>query len=167
MSPPAASEDRTMNATLERFIPRDGFAGTLVGRAWLPPHAGAPGGPAIVAFRAEGVFDLSRSAPTMAGLVASPDPVAIAKGAGDQIGDLAALIENSFAPQPDPTRPYLLAPNDLQCIKAAGVTFAASLIERVIEERTKGDPARADAVRRELAERIGLDLGAIKPGSAE
>jgi fumarylacetoacetate (FAA) hydrolase family protein len=160
-----------MNAPLERFIPRDGFAGTLVGRVWLPARAEAqrrhPGGPALVAFREDGVFDISRRAPTMAQLIAAADPVAVAKGAGERICDLAVLVENSFAARPDPARPTLLAPNDLQCIKAAGVTFAASLIERVIEERTKGDPGRADAVRRELAERIGLDLGAIKPGSAE
>jgi fumarylacetoacetate (FAA) hydrolase family protein len=153
-----------MNAPLQSFIPRDGFTGTLVGRAWRP---GKPGGPAVVAFRDDGVFDLSRRAATMAALIAAPDTLAIAKGAGERIGDLAPMLENSFAPRPDPAHPYLLAPNDLQCIKAAGVTFAASLIERVIEERTKGDPKRADAVRRELAERIGIDLGAIKPGSTE
>lgn len=156
-----------MNVPLERFIPRDGFAGTLVGRVWLPARAGHTGGPAVVAFRENGVFDLSRRAATMAALIAAPDPVALARSPGERVCDLAALVENSFAEKPDPARPALLAPNDLQCIKAAGVTFAASLIERVIEERTKGDPGRADAVRRELAERIGLDLGAIKPGSAE
>ena len=153
-----------MNASLQSFIPRDGFAGTLVGRAWLP---GRPGGPSVVAFCADGVFDLSRRVPTMAALIAAPDSVALAKEGGERIGDLAPIVENSFAARPDPARPTLLAPVDLQCIKAAGVTFAASLIERVIEERTKGDPARADAVRRELAERIGIDLGVIKPGSAE
>ncbi len=153
-----------MNALLQSFIPRDGFAGTLVGRVWRP---GAPGGPAVAAFRAEGVYDLSRAAPTMAQLIASPDPAALARTPGAFVGELAPILENSFAARPDPARPYVLAPIDLQCIKAAGVTFAASLIERVIEERTKGDPARADAVRRELAERIGIDLGAIKPGSAE
>ena len=158
-----------MNASLQSFIPRDGFAGTLVGRAWLPGRPGDRqiGGPAVVAFRADGVFDISRSTPTMAALIAAADPVALAKESGERIGDLAPIIENSFAVRPDPARPTLLAPADLQCIKAAGVTFAASLIERVIEERTKGDPARAHAVRRELAERIGIDLGAIKPGSAE
>jgi len=153
-----------MDALLQPFIPRDGFAGTLVGRVWRP---GSPGGPAVVAFRAEGAFDLSRAAPTMAALIAAPDAVARAQAKGEFVGELAPIIKNSFAARPDPARPYLLAPVDLQCIKAAGVTFAASLIERVIEERTKGDPARADAVRRELAERIGIDLGAIKPGSAE
>ncbi len=156
-----------MNAPLQQFIPHDGFAGTLVGRAWLPGRAGMPGGPAVVAFRADGVVDLSALAPTMAELVAAPDPMALAKSAGARVGELAPLLENSFAPRPDPARPHLLAPVDLQCIKAAGVTFAASLIERVIEERTRGDPARADAVRRELAARVGIDLGAIKPGSAE
>jgi len=163
-----------MNGSLQSFIPRDGFAGALVGRAWLPGRPGDRqigdrqiGGPAVVAFRADGVFDISRRAPTMAALIAAPDSVALAKESGERIGDLAPMVENSFAARPDPARPTLLAPVDLQCIKAAGVTFAASLIERVIEERTKGDPARADAVRHELAERIGIDLGAIKPGSAE
>jgi fumarylacetoacetate (FAA) hydrolase family protein len=155
--------------TIEQFLPADGYAGALVGRVWRPAAGGTPGGPAVVAFRADGVYDLSRRAVTMAELIAAPDPAALARSADgvERVADLAAVLANSFAARPDPARPYLLAPCDLQCVKAAGVTFAASLVERVIEERTKGDPARADAVRRELASRLGIDLGAIKPGSAE
>ena len=63
--------------------------------------------------------------------------------------------------------PYFLSPVDLQAIKAAGVTFVSSLLERVIEERTKGDPSLADDVRRELAAEIDADLSAVRPGSAE
>jgi fumarylacetoacetate (FAA) hydrolase family protein len=157
-----------MQSFVEEFLPLDDFAGALAGRAWLPARNGAPAGPAVVAFRPDGVFDLSPRAPTMAELVAATDPAALLRAEdAERIGELAPMLENSFAAAPDPARPFLLAPVDLQCIKAAGVTFAASLIERVIEERTKGDPARAEAVRRELAERIGLELGAIRPGSAE
>src|SRR5262249_5770235 len=58
-----------------------------------------------------------------------------------------------------------LAPIDLQAIKAAGVTFARSMLERVIEEQAKGDPGAADRARHVLAREIGADLGSVKPGS--
>ena len=61
----------------------------------------------------------------------------------------------------------LLSPVDLQCVKAAGVTFAVSAIERVIEERAKGDPARAQEMRQQLAQRIGTDIRKVVPGSPE
>jgi hypothetical protein len=66
-----------------------------------------------------------------------------------------------------PHQPWLLAPIDLQAVKAAGVTFATSLLERVVEEQAKGDPAKADAIRDTLASRIGADLSQIVPGSAQ
>jgi fumarylacetoacetate (FAA) hydrolase family protein len=61
----------------------------------------------------------------------------------------------------------LLAPVDLQCVKACGVTFAVSAIERVIEERAKGVPGRAQEIREQLAARIGTDIRKVIPGSAE
>ena len=64
-----------------------------------------------------------------------------------------------------PPRPWLLAPVDLQAIKAAGVTFASSMLERVIEERARGDRAAAEAIRDDFARRIGADLSTLKPGS--
>jgi len=143
-------------------LPRDGTAGTLVGRAWVP---GALPGPSPVAIREDGVFDLSRSAPTMTELLESADPVALARGPGERLGDLAAILANSAYDRRDPARPYLLAPCDLQAIKASGVTFATSLLERVIEEQARGDASRAEAIRRSISGVIGTDLSQIRPGS--
>jgi len=148
--------------TPEAALPADGVAGTLVGRAWRP---GDPAGPAVVAIRADGVFDISRAAPTLAELLNADDPAALARKGGERIGDLADLLANSAHDRRDPARPWILAPADLQALKAAGVTFATSLLERVIEEQARGDPARAEAVRRTITGLIGTDLAKIKPGS--
>ena len=146
-------------------LPEDGCAGTLVGRAWLP---GEPGGPAVIAVRAEGVFDLTRLAPTVSHLCEADDPAALARSPeAPRVGDLAAVLANSRWDRRDPARPFLLAPVDLQAVKAAGVTFAGSMLERVIEERAKGDPAGAQAVRARIAAVVGADLGKVRPGSEE
>jgi fumarylacetoacetate (FAA) hydrolase family protein len=143
-------------------LPADGTAGTLVGRAWVP---GAVPGPSVVAIREDGVFDLSRSAPTMTELLDGVNPVALARGRGERLGDLAPILANSAYDRRDPARPYLLAPCDLQAIKASGVTFATSLLERVIEEQARGDAGKAEAIRRTISEVIGTDLSQIAPGS--
>jgi fumarylacetoacetate (FAA) hydrolase family protein len=142
-------------------LPKDGTQGTLVGRAWVP---GEPPGPAVVAIRADGVFDISRAAPTMADVLNADDPLALAQG-GERLGDLAAILENSAHDKRDPARPWFLAPCDLQALKACGVTFATSLLERVIEEQARGDPGKADAIRARITEVIGTDLSKIRPGS--
>ncbi|HVJ55615.1 MAG TPA: fumarylacetoacetate hydrolase family protein [Aliidongia sp.] len=146
--------------------PTDLYAGSWVGRAWLP---GAEGGPAVVALRPDGIFDITRSAPTVSALADQPDPAAFLRAAplGVRLGSIEELLANSDEGGRDETKPWLLAPIDLQAIKAAGVTFAASLLERVVEEQTKGDPAAADAVRRALTAEIGTDLARVKPGSKE
>ena len=131
------------------ILPEDGTAGALIGRVQRPE------GPSVVAVRAQGVFDITRHVPTVADLCNAPDPLALARADGERIGSLADLV------------PHLLAPIDLQAVKAAGVTFAVSLLERLIEEHAKGDPSRADQVRKELNAIIGADVTAIRPGSAE
>jgi fumarylacetoacetate (FAA) hydrolase family protein len=147
------------------FLPADGFTGTLVGRAWVP---GATAGPSVVAFREGGVFDLSATVATMSGLIERDDPAALVRGsAGRRIGGLDEILDNTARTQRDPQRPWLLAPCDLQVVKAAGVTFAASLLERVIEERAGGDPAKAQAIRGRVQDAIGTDLKAVRPGSAQ
>src|ERR687897_135 len=73
----------------------------------------------------------------------------------------------SKTPRRDRAWPRLLAPFDLQVIKAAGVTFARSMLERVIEENAKGNPARASQIRRHLAEVIGGAIASVEPGTAE
>jgi fumarylacetoacetate (FAA) hydrolase family protein len=143
-------------------LPADGTRGTLIGRVWLP---GDPPGPAVVAIRDDGVFDLGGAAPTMSDLLNADDPVALARGARARIGDLAAILANSAYDRRDPGLPYLLAPCDLQAIKACGVTFATSMLERVIEEQARGDASKAAAIRATISELIGTDLSKIKPGS--
>ena len=134
---------------MAEILPEDGTAGTLVGRV------NTPVGPSVVAVRADGVFDITAAAATVADLCNAPDPVALARSKGGRLGTLDELV------------PSLLAPIDLQAIKAAGVTFAVSLLERLIEEHAKGDPSRAEQVRKELNSIIGADVTTIKPGSPE
>ena len=149
--------------SVEETLPVDGCAGTLVGRMWLP---GEPPGPAIVAIRGDGVFDLTPLAPTMSELCNASDPVAVARsGDARRIGDLAPILANSRWDRRDPALSWLLAPVDLQALKAAGVTFARSMLERVVEEQVKGDPGRAAAIRERIEAVVGADLRAVKPGS--
>ena len=158
------------------FLPADQYAGTLIGRAWWPGAIaggtageidGAMAGPAVVAIREHGVYDLSSIAATMSALLERDDPATLVqRTAGKRIGSVGDVLANSMA-RPDENKPYLLAPCDLQVIKAAGVTFAASLLERVIEEQTRGDASRALEVRKRVRSLIGDDLGSIVPGSAQ
>jgi len=160
---PVSSPPLTLAASA--VLPDDGYAGTLVGRAWL---TGEVPGPAVVAIRADGVYDLSSAFPTMSTLLDADDPARrVRETAGSRIGSLEELLSNSVHPGCDMRRPYLLAPCDLQVIKAAGVTFAASLIERVIEEQAGGDPSRAEEARAQVRETVGDDLSLIKPGSEQ
>ncbi len=140
--------------SLAEILPDDLYAGVLVGRLWVD---GPTPGPRTVVLREDGLFDLSALAPTLSDLFDLSDPAArVGAHAGERLCSLEAAIDAG----------HLLAPCDLQAIKAAGVTFAASLVERVIEERAKGDPAAAAKVREELKGVFG-DIGALKPGSPE
>jgi fumarylacetoacetate (FAA) hydrolase family protein len=152
---------------LDAYVPpEDGYAGTWVGRAWMP---GALAGPCVVLVRPDGVFDISRHVATVSALLDLPDPVAFVRAlpADRRLGTIEDLLRNSDSVGRDASKPWLLAPVDLQAIKAAGVTFASSLLERVVEEQAKGNPAAADAVRAALVAQIGVDLSKVKPGSAE
>ena len=146
-------------------LPDDGTAGTLIGRCWRP---GLQPGPAVVALRSDGVFDLSQRFATVSDLLDEADPAQSVRATpGSRIGALADLLRNTGRAQRDPALPHLLAPVDLQIIKAAGVTFATSLLERVIEEQAKGDPSRAESVRAEVQRAIGTNLADVKPGSPQ
>ncbi|MFL6808814.1 MAG: fumarylacetoacetate hydrolase family protein [Bradyrhizobium canariense] len=150
--------------TVKDLLPEDGTRGTLVGRVWLPQA----NGPAVVAVRGDGVFDVTAKFPTISTLCEEDDPAkALASTKGERIGDLEAIVANTPPDQRDPKKPWLLAPVDLQTLKAAGVTFAISMLERVIEERAKGNPASAEAIRKEVTRLIGDDLSKLKPGSPE
>jgi fumarylacetoacetate (FAA) hydrolase family protein len=161
--------DATLQPEPESFLPDDGLAGTLLGRAWLPASITASvAGPAPVLLRDDGVFDLSTIRPTMAELLAE-DPLERLQSASFNrpVASVPELIANSVVPEPNPDVPRLLAPVDLQAIKACGVTFACSLLERLIEERAGGQPERAEEIREQLVQQLGIDLGNIVPGSAE
>ncbi len=146
-------------------LPSDWREATLVGRAWVP---GKPAGPSPVALRPNGeVVDIAGIEPTVSQLLAREDRVALARSApGKAIGSIEALLANSGDGR-DARKPWLLAPNDLQPIKASGVTFVQSLLERVIEEQARGDTAKAEAVRLQVMQIIGDNLASVKPGSRE
>ena len=147
------------------ILPDDGLAGTLAARVWA---TGARPGPAIVALRPDGVFDVSARFPTMSTLLDTPQPAAaLREAAGQRLCSVDALLANSRIDGRDAGHPFLLAPCDLQVVKAAGVTFATSLIERVIEEQAGGDAARAQALRSKVVGLIGDSLADIRPGSPQ
>ncbi|MCH4811603.1 fumarylacetoacetate hydrolase family protein [Vreelandella neptunia] len=144
-------------------LPTDLDNALLVGRVWLD---GPNPGPALVAVNDGQVFDITAFGPTMADLLERDDLQAVVQQAeGPPLCTVEALLENSQLSQPQ--APYLLAPCDVQAVKACGVTFAVSLLERVIEEQAGGDPARAVELRDDLQALIGKDLSKIKPGSDE
>jgi fumarylacetoacetate (FAA) hydrolase family protein len=150
--------------TAKDVLPEDGARGALAGRVWLP-HAQ---GPAVVAIRGEDVFDVSARFSTVSALCEESDPAAALQGVkGERIGGLDAILANTPPDSRDPKMPWLLAPVDLQVLKAAGVTFAISMLERVIEERARGNPASAEAIRKEVTRLVGDDLSKLKPGSPE
>ena len=152
------------HVTLEATLPDDHGGAALVGRVWLPGVSG----PAIVAVRDGELIDITRHAPTMSGLCDRADAVEVVRsGDGESIASIAAVLANTPEATRDPAKPWLLAPSDLQAVKAAGVTFARSLLERVIEEQAKGAPEKAQAIRAEVESLLGGDLRKLKPGSPE
>jgi fumarylacetoacetate (FAA) hydrolase family protein len=132
------------------ILPVDQQDALLAGRLLLAA------GPTPILVRGGQVEDISRTAPTIADLFDLPDPGAVR---GEVIGSVEDLISGRLG--------QLLAPIDLQVVKAAGVTFALSAIERVIEERARGDIAKAQDIRQRIEQRIGGAIRAVVPGSAE
>lgn len=144
------------------LLPDDAARALLVGRIWR--ETPRPG-PALIVVREGRIFDISTSVATMADLLDRDDPAHFVRGLeGEPLGPVETLLRNSLTePQ---VAPFLLAPCDLQAIKACGVTFAVSLLERLIEERSGGDAVRANVLREELTALVGADLAGIRPGSA-
>lgn len=145
-------------------LPQDATNAALAGRAWRPDA----GGPSVVAVRGGDLVDVSASFPTMRDLCEEADPAAALRAAkGESVGALDAILANTPPDTRDARKPWLLAPIDLQAVKAAGVTFAISMLERVIEERARGNPAAAAEIRKEIGRLVGDDLSKLKPGSKE
>jgi fumarylacetoacetate (FAA) hydrolase family protein len=139
--------------------------GTFLGRA----HSLAKSHPLVVTVRGRDVVDItSRQAPTVRDICEMDDPAGyVASASGEAIGSLEAVAGNSFETDRVAAEPFLLSPVDLQAVKASGVTFVVSLLERVIEEQARGSADAADAIRTDIAALIGHDLSKLKPGSAE
>ena len=149
---------------ISNVLPDDGAAGALAGRVWRTELEG----PSVVAIRDGAAFDISRAFPTMRDLCEAADPAAeLARADGERVGALDAILANTPPDSRDRSKPWLLAPNDLQAIKAAGVTFVISMLERVIEERARGNPDAAAAIRAEVNRLVGDDLAKLKPGSEQ
>jgi fumarylacetoacetate (FAA) hydrolase family protein len=143
-------------------LPADADTALLIGRVHLDGT-----GPMLVQVTPDGVYDLSGLAATCSELLELPDVAAsVREGRGARIAGAREVLANSAFDARAADRPWFLAPCDLQAVKAAGVTFVASMLERVIEEQARGDPSRAEAVRQAVVAVIGDDLAAVQPGSA-
>jgi fumarylacetoacetate (FAA) hydrolase family protein len=144
-------------------LPEDLAHALLIGRVWR--RDGAHEGPCVIVVRGGEVFDITQTVPTTADLFDRDDAARLAREApGIALGPVQALVEANFA-APSHGVPRLLAPCDVQAIKACGVTFAVSLLERVIEEQAGGDPSKAKEVRETITALLGTDLSKIEPGS--
>jgi fumarylacetoacetate (FAA) hydrolase family protein len=139
--------------------------GTFLGRARSPGNAH----PLVVTVRGGDVVDItSKDAPTVRDICEMDDPAGYVSSArGEAVGSVEAIAVNSFETGRVAVKPFLLSPIDLQAVKASGVTFVVSLLERVIEEQARGSAEAADAIRADIATLIGHDLSKLKPGSVE
>ena len=152
---------------LNTQLPQDAHQALLVGRLWVPGQ-----GPVLVAITPQDVLDLSSLAPTCSDLLEQTDlarrvRAALDAGQARPLARTSEALANSDETQRDTTQPWFLAPCDLQAVKAAGVTFVASMLERVIEEQARGDASKAEAVRQAVVAVIGDNLRSVKPGSPE
>jgi fumarylacetoacetate (FAA) hydrolase family protein len=122
----------------------------------------------LVRVQADGVYDLSAIAPTASQLLDLNRPGETVTAANaPRLGSLDSILANSAYDARDEREPWFLAPCDLQALKASGVTFVASMLERVIEEQARGDPSRANALRASVVAIVGRDLARITPGSPD
>jgi fumarylacetoacetate (FAA) hydrolase family protein len=143
------------------LLPTDADRATLVGRVWDP----AVGGPSVVAVRDGIVIDLSGHVATMSALTESGLDVPTLDGPA--LGSVADLLANTPADTRNDSFPWLLSPIDLHVVKAAGVTFPVSMLERIIEERALGAADAAESIRAGILTTLGTDLSDLVPGSPE
>jgi fumarylacetoacetate (FAA) hydrolase family protein len=140
----------------------DDQSGLWLGRVWLPEI----GGPGVVTLRDGQLIDITtKGAATVSEICELADPTGFVRNASGRV--VGSLDQIATASVGDTTAIHFLAPCDLQAIKACGVTFARSMVERVIEEKAGGDPARAEDIRNRIGTVIGDSLRNIRPGSDE
>ena len=173
--PSGDSEQHDPRSRADHVLPDDAGGAALVGRLWAPGR-----GPRLVAVAGERLADVTELGPTMADLAERPDPAAAVRALLDRAPDAAydlGDVLTATAAEADRRRgaagpveraqPALLSPVDLQVLKAAGVTFVRSMVERVIEERVAGDMTRAAEIREQLDESIGSSIQDVRPGSEQ
>lgn len=136
-----------MSRKIAEFLPGDQASGTFIGRAL------SPDGPCVLLLNNGRIFDLTKEVASVSG--------AVARSQFEGGVDIGAVTDGL------PKGWHLLSPIDLQCIKASGVTFALSAIERVIEERARGDASKAAEIRGQLESKVGAGIRSVVPGSAE
>ena len=150
--------------SIDKALPADHERAVLIGRIWEPTYDG----PTLCRIQHDGVFDLTSIAATSSQLLNLDDPAGRVRAARSlrRVASFDAVLANSAFDERHGETPWLIAPCDLQALKACGVTFVASMLERVIEEQARGSAAKADALRQSVVAVIGADLSRIVPGSA-
>ena len=148
--------------SLAETLPQDIGNALLVGRIWVPGE-----GPYLVKVGAQHITDLSSLALTSSGLMELDHVAQQVHAHTGRTWSTSAVWSNTDPSRQDPNQAWFLAPTDLQAIKAAGVTFVASMLERVIEEQARGDAAKAESVRKAVISVMGDNLRNVKPGSAQ
>jgi fumarylacetoacetate (FAA) hydrolase family protein len=166
-----------LRTVIDQVLPKSATNPSLIGRLWVPER-----GPRLVAVAGHQLVDVTELGPTMSDLMERVDPVADLRerrpddAGGPPFWPLAEVLVSTAheadrrrgaAGHVEVERPVLLSPVDLQVVKAAGVTFVRSMVERVIEERAGGDKSRAAGIRDELTTSIGRSIQDLQPGSAE
>lgn len=156
---------RNQRLDVNDVLPADVGTAVLLGRVWRPDCAG----PAVVTLRGDDLVDItSRETPTVSAVCALDDPAGWVRAApGEAVGSVTDIMANGDEAMRDDAQPWPLAPTDLQALKASGVTFVVSLLERVIEEQARGAPEKAVLIRADLDRLIGADLRSLRPGSEE
>lgn len=148
--------------SLAETLPHDAPNAVLIGRIWVPDE-----GPYLVKVGATETTDLSNLALTSSDLMELEDVSIKVKNHQGKTWSTQALWTNTDPLHRNAQQAWFLAPTDLQAIKAAGVTFVASMLERVIEEQARGDAAKAESVRKAVVDVMGENLRNVKPGSAQ
>lgn len=148
---------------LSRLLPEDATDALLVGRVW----SDAASGPVPVVVIDSVMYDISGLTATVSQLFELPDVASqLRTFKGTKLGKATEVLDG-LSWEAARRGLKLLTPIDLQCIKACGVTFAVSVMERVVEEQAAGDLHAAERIRASLKESFGDLLAEVQPGSEQ